>query len=244
MQFEHASNRDLLHQLDAVVGSHRRITAELVLCLAEVDARRLHVEVGCPSLFAYCVGRLRFSEDEACRRIEAARLARRFPYIIPLLERGAVSLTTLGLLKHHLTDENAHEVLAGISGVNVRRAREWLAARFPSPDVPSTIRKLPGALVTKRSRRRGSHAHPATNPDQSPGDGDDGRLQPRRNGDDGRDLTPAPRCLPSLHIEHDRAPAHRSLPSRDLEDPAAFATSLSRETHGEPLAQRQARAST
>jgi hypothetical protein len=108
---------------------------------APLDARRLHVEKGFSSLFSYCVEELRFSEDEACRRIEAARLARRFPAIHPLLETAAVSLTVLGLLKPHLTDENHREMLAGVCGSSVRQAKEWLAAQFPQPDVPSTIRK-------------------------------------------------------------------------------------------------------
>ena len=135
------SDDALLHELHVIVGSHRRVTAELILHLGEVDARRLHVEKGFSSLFSYCVAELRFSEDEACRRIEAARLARRFPAIYPLLETGAVSLTVLGLLKPHLTDDNHRELLAGVSGSSVRQAKEWLAARFPQPDVPSTIRK-------------------------------------------------------------------------------------------------------
>jgi hypothetical protein len=135
------SNDTLLHELHVVVGSHRRVTAELILHLSEVDAHRLHVDKGFSSLFSYCVERLRFSEDEACRRIEAARLARRLPAIYPLLETGAVSLTVLGLLKAHLTDENHQEMLAGVSGSSVRQAREWVAARFLQPDVPSTIRK-------------------------------------------------------------------------------------------------------
>jgi hypothetical protein len=133
----------LLDDLHVIVGSHRRVTAELILHLGEVDARRLHVEKGFSSLFSYCVELLRFSEDEACRRIEAARLARRFPAIYPLLQTGTVSLTVLGLLKVHLTDNNHQELLAGVSGSTVRHAKEWLAARFPQPDVPWSIRKRP-----------------------------------------------------------------------------------------------------
>jgi 5-methylcytosine-specific restriction endonuclease McrA len=137
------SNDALLHRLDVIVGSHRRVTADLLLHLGEVDARRLHVEKGFSSLFGYCLTQLCFSEDEACRRIETARLARRFPAIYPLLSAGSVSLTVLGLLKPHLTDDNHEELLAGVSGSSVRSAKEWLAARFPAPDVPSSIRKLP-----------------------------------------------------------------------------------------------------
>jgi hypothetical protein len=97
------SDAALLQGLHVIVGSHRRVTVELILHLGEVDARRLHVEKGFPSLFSYCVELLRFSEDEACRRIEASRLARLFPAAYPLLESGALSLTVLGLLKPHLT---------------------------------------------------------------------------------------------------------------------------------------------
>jgi hypothetical protein len=135
------SNDALLHQLHVIVGSHRRVTAELIQHLGEVDTRRLHVDKGFASLFSYCVDLLHFSEDEACRRIEAARLARRFPVIYALLQTGTASLTVLGLLKPHLTEDNHRELLDGVSGRSVRQAKEWLAARFPEPDVPSTIRK-------------------------------------------------------------------------------------------------------
>jgi 5-methylcytosine-specific restriction endonuclease McrA len=131
----------LLRDLHAIAGTQRRVTAELILHLGEVDARRLHVEKGFSSLFVYCVGELHFSEDEACRRIEVARLARRFPAIYPLLDTGAVSLTVLALLKPHLADDNHGELLGGVSGSSIRQAREWIAARFPRPDVPSAIRK-------------------------------------------------------------------------------------------------------
>jgi 5-methylcytosine-specific restriction endonuclease McrA len=136
------SNDALLHELRVTVGSHRRVSADLIRYLGEVDTRRLYAEKGFQSLFTYCVGRLQFSEDEACRRIEVARLARRFPAIDELLRTGAISLTVLGLLKPHLTDSNHRELLAGASGSSVRQAKEWLAARFPKPDVPWSIRKL------------------------------------------------------------------------------------------------------
>jgi hypothetical protein len=56
------------------------------------------------------------------------------------------------LLKPHLTQDNHVELLASVSGSNVRRAKEWIAARFPQPDVPSSIRKHPERrLVTRES---------------------------------------------------------------------------------------------
>jgi hypothetical protein len=152
----------LLESLHALVGSHRRVMADLIAHLSEVDARRLQADKGFSSLFGYCVERLGFSEDEACRRIEAARLMRRFPEIFSLLQGGAISLTTLGLLKHHLTIENHRDLLAGISGSTVRQAKEWLAARFPVADVPQSIRKLPVRAVEFGSPQSSAAAASAT----------------------------------------------------------------------------------
>jgi hypothetical protein len=190
------SDDALLHALHVIVGTHRRVTAELVLHLGEVDARRLHVEKGFSSLFAYCVERLQFSEDEACRRIEAARLARRFPAICLLLGAGAVSLTVIGLLKPYLAGDNHRELLAGVSGSSVRQAREWLAARFPRPDVPSAIRRRPtrrsGAVVP--TARAGVSALP---PECVPNDEEPGR-------------SAAPALPPSTHRE---VPSQRGIPA-------------------------------
>ncbi len=133
----------LLSELHRVTRAHRGLTAELVAHLAEMEARKLHLREACSSLFAYCTERLGFSEDEACRRIEAARLARRFPCIYDRLETGRVSLSVLGRLKSVLTEENAQELLDAVSGKSVRDAERVLAARFPKPDVADSIRKLP-----------------------------------------------------------------------------------------------------
>jgi 5-methylcytosine-specific restriction endonuclease McrA len=146
----------LLERLHVLVGSHRRVTADLIAHLSEVDARRLHVSKGFSSLFGYCVECLGFSEDEACRRIDAARLVRRFPEVYSLLEDGSVSLTVLGLLKQHLTSENHRELLRAVSGASVRQAKELLAAQFPQPDVPSSIRKLPERCAVSEPVEKGA----------------------------------------------------------------------------------------
>src|ERR1041385_2054392 len=55
---------------------------------------------------------LRFSEDEASRRVSAARLVRRFPALLQALASGELHLTGLLMLGPHLTDGNLVEVLA------------------------------------------------------------------------------------------------------------------------------------
>ena len=111
--------------------------------LAAVEERRLHLEAGCPSLFDYCCKRLGLSENEAFHRITATRLARRFPAIFGLIERRAIHLTAVCLLRDYLTPDNHQELLAEAAGKTKLQVLELLARRFPRPDVASTIRKLP-----------------------------------------------------------------------------------------------------
>jgi hypothetical protein len=142
-KLEHLSDAQLLQSLATVVHTQRRTLAQLVAHLGEVEDRRLHLEAAYNSMFAYCVGRLGMSEDEACRRIELARLARKFPALFVELERGQITLSVALVLKPILTPDNHRELLCAARGKSAQQARELLAERLPKPDVPSSIRKLP-----------------------------------------------------------------------------------------------------
>ena len=50
-------------------------TARVLETLTEIDKRRLWVKEGYASLFDFCVRYLKYSEGEANRRIQAARLS-------------------------------------------------------------------------------------------------------------------------------------------------------------------------
>ena len=92
----HLTDSALLRDLATLVAQDRSTTAAMLAHLAEVDARKLHLPAGYPSMFAYCVGELRLSEDAAAKRIQAARLARRFPAILPALAEHRLELGQLG----------------------------------------------------------------------------------------------------------------------------------------------------
>src|SRR5258706_150440 len=108
----HLSDPILLRSLAALVAQDRSITAVLLAHIAEVDARKLYLPAAYPSMFSYCVGELRLSEDAAFKRIQAARAARQFPVIFDALADGRLHLSAVGLLAPHLTRETANELLA------------------------------------------------------------------------------------------------------------------------------------
>ena len=124
----HLSNQALLEETERLASKVRRATARLIAALAEVDARRLWADEGCSSLYDYCTRVLRFSEQEAYLRIEGARVALRFPDVLPMLDDGDLTLTNVGLLKPHLTPENHAALLEAARGKSKREVTRQVAA--------------------------------------------------------------------------------------------------------------------
>jgi hypothetical protein len=150
------SDNELIAEVKNAAGDERQATATLVALLAEVDARRLYLSEGVSSLFVFCTRALHMSEHAAYARIEAARLARRFPTIFERLSDGRLSLTAVGLLAPHLTSENGERLLDAATHLSKREVEHLIAPLYPQPDIPATIRQLPArppALVSGSTPR-------------------------------------------------------------------------------------------
>ena len=137
----------LLRGLRVLLATDRVTTAALLAHLAEVDARRLYLPAGYPSMYAYCVGELRLSEDTAFKRLRAARAAREHPAILAAIEDGRLTVSTVLLLAPHLTHENARELLAGAGHQTNAAVELLLAHRFPKPDLATSLRTIPPACL-------------------------------------------------------------------------------------------------
>ena len=142
----------LLAELARVARNERQATAEVVAHIAEVDARRLYLGDGFPSMFAYCTEVLKMSEPAAGKRIRAARKARLFPVILDMLRSGELHLSGILLLAPHLTSSNHQELLSAASNQSKRQIETLIVSRFPCPDVPATVRKQPARSVTPSDR--------------------------------------------------------------------------------------------
>ena len=113
----HLPDSALLHELRSLVSQDRATTALLIAHLGEVDARRLYAPAGYPSMFEYCVGELRFSEDIAYKRIHSRTITTGL--------RGVVNYAPM-------TRESTH-----------LEAGEGARSRGPDPDPART--RLPGS---------------------------------------------------------------------------------------------------
>ncbi len=144
----HLADHVLLHDLKTLVARHRITTAELLAHIAEVDERRLYLPAAYPSMCLYCLNELHMSEDSALKRIQAARAARSFPCIFTAVAEGRLHLSAVGLLAPHLTAENAEELLTAAEHRTKAEIALLLAARFPRPDVPTSVQAVAATGAT------------------------------------------------------------------------------------------------
>src|ERR1043165_9216503 len=153
----HVSDRDLLRGLASLVAKDRNTTSALLADIAEVDARRLYVPAGFPSMYLYCVHELHLSEEAARKRIHAARTARQFPAIFDAVAEGRLHLSAVIVLAPHLTPENAGELLAAARHKTRAEIERLLAEQFPRPDLLAAVQvthSSPTLCAESRSEER------------------------------------------------------------------------------------------
>jgi hypothetical protein len=148
----------LIASADEAAARSRSAVAELIRVLIEVERRRLHLALGYSSMFAYCTTRLKLSEAAAYSRITAARAARQFLAILPMLEEGALTLAGLSRLAAHLTRETAEHLLSAARFKSTRDIERLVASIHAQPDVPAAVRKAPPPRPSEIAEARTSDA--------------------------------------------------------------------------------------
>ncbi len=149
-RLEHLSDGELLTSTQSMVGRSNLVQAALLAHLAEVEARGLHRERACSSLYTYCVYELRMSEDMAQRRATAAKLVRRFPVLLERVAAGELHLTGLLLLGPHLTVDNLEAVLSLAKHRSKREILKLVRRLDPLPDLPERVQPLGSAGASAR----------------------------------------------------------------------------------------------
>jgi 5-methylcytosine-specific restriction endonuclease McrA len=115
---EHASLSDeaLVSRIASLCLDGRRLVGRLIVHLIEVEDRALDKKSACTSMWEFCTERLGMSDGEASRRLNAARLVRRFPSLLVRIERGEIHLSALRQLRPYLDEENVDAVLDEAKG--------------------------------------------------------------------------------------------------------------------------------
>jgi hypothetical protein len=135
------SDDDLLHRLSRLVGQSRRVEADLVAHIAEVDRRRLYAREASSSMFVYCTEVLHLSEPEAYLRIAVARASRRYPILLAMLRDGRLHLSAIVRLAPHLDgldDAGRSQFLERATHRSKRQIQEVVAHLLGLPEPPKS----------------------------------------------------------------------------------------------------------
>ena len=136
------SAQDLVARVRSLNAEGNHVVANLLVHLGEMEARELYTKHACSSMFAFC-RRLGMSEGSTGRRLASARAVRKFPKLLPLIERGELHLTALAIVSGILTPENVDSVIAAIVGRTQREVEEVRVRYAPRARVKDLIRKMP-----------------------------------------------------------------------------------------------------
>jgi 5-methylcytosine-specific restriction endonuclease McrA len=159
MNFKSISNKELLNQLKIKVENERKLLMEILHALREVEARKLHLEMGHPDLYEFSMKELGYSSGAAYRRIAAMRLLQTVPEIAPKLESGELGLENASQAQsffrkedqrrkeqgeQKLTLDEKREVVSELLGKSSREGQRVLMEYSPEVMTPKEkLRPLP-----------------------------------------------------------------------------------------------------
>ena len=89
------SNETLLGQTKFLFDREKQISDRILLYLAEINRRRLYLELGFESLYKFLIGHFRLGESSAYNRIKAMRLTEEVPAAKQALTQNSMNLSTL-----------------------------------------------------------------------------------------------------------------------------------------------------
>jgi hypothetical protein len=156
---KHLTDSELLSKLRSLVSEERRVIAEVLDYLREVDARRLYADFGHSSLWDFCIQELGYSEGCAMRRIASMRLIRDLPEVRADLVEGRQTISSLAQAQKFFRQEEIEdleqkkEVLKRLEGKSSRECEREL-----SFDQPKKIKiSIPKELLEKLQKLQASN---------------------------------------------------------------------------------------
>ena len=181
------------HHADLLRGE-RSCLAELLLSIADFEARALHRALGHATIFDYLHRGLRMSRGMAHYRMVASRLVRRFPEVEAPVRDGRLCLTTVVEVARVMTEENRAEVLPRFFELSREEARLLAVEIEPSAVVPRRTVVLAAVAALPIAAPPTASAPTASAPGSEPGQSSIVELD---LGEVATTTTPLPRPVPT-----------------------------------------------
>ncbi|MCB0349627.1 MAG: HNH endonuclease [Bdellovibrionales bacterium] len=137
------SDEDILINTEKIIQEERRLTAELLQHLREIDRRMIYAKMGYPSLYDFLVRRFSYSSGAAYRRIATMRLIRDVPEVELKVSSGSISLSSAAKVQTFFRDiksENSiqlsntekREIISQVENKSVREVDKILLHLSPN----------------------------------------------------------------------------------------------------------------
>ena len=156
-------------------GEEREALLKFLLYLSEVERRRLYEVANKRTLWEFLEESLGFTVCETRLRFHSAKLLLRFPIVAEYLADGRLSMTTLVVMKDHLTSANVRDECEKASGKSKAHVERQVAEKVPTvldfgmlseerapsiTEVPAaaTSVSVPGSSPDLAAAPSGSHA--------------------------------------------------------------------------------------
>lgn len=143
-------NTFLLEKLKALVRTERKITAEIIELIKEIDSKRIYLDYGHTSMFAFLTKDMGYTSAAAMRRIDTARLSKEIPEIQEDLKSGTINLSQVSMLAQAVRQK---EKESGASKSNPEKItlnkKRALLEKIKSTDLVKTQKTLAKELDLK-----------------------------------------------------------------------------------------------
>ena len=142
MNLNNLSETELISKTKFISNEEKRLTAELLHYLAEIERRRLFAKMGYKSIFDLCVKYLNYGESSAWRRIDAMRLLKDVPSVEGKIIDGTLTLTNVSAISTFLrkdktyTKEKKEELVKTIENKSKKEVEKIIAKLSPMKELP------------------------------------------------------------------------------------------------------------
>ncbi len=175
MNLKSLSDQALLAATAKLAHEERELLIAVLAHLREIERRRLFCDLGFSSLHAYAVKHLKYSDDQAARRINAMRLIKDLPDVAEKVQSGKLSLSNASSAQTFskrtaMSPEKKRELVKKLEDKSTREAEREMAAISPQAVRKDSVRSVsektveirfsaPRELEAKLSHLRGILAH-------------------------------------------------------------------------------------
>jgi 5-methylcytosine-specific restriction endonuclease McrA len=168
------TDKDLMAQLTFLIATEKNNVLQQIPLIRELFERKIHLSLGYSNFAVYCEESLGLSKSQAWKRCQAGLVARFFPRVWEMLEKGETSVSCVAMLAPKITAANEAAIIDGIRGKNKKEAEFFLSTishsghridREPTVEIRVELNKEQLAKFEKAKRILGQNRKEISNAD-------------------------------------------------------------------------------